>query len=183
MPAKRSLLLAAAALALFAQPTLAQGDTPPGPDANAALVAGIRLAPPSERADLVKAALAANPRSAPALVAALITAFPGEAAAYTKLVVDALLATDLPADIKGATLAEVARNAVQAALQIPPAAVADLLATVNEVKAALAGVPPSFLEYVAAHTTPLTRLPETVLLANTTGGTLPTQTILSDDTL
>lgn len=147
-----------------------------------ALVAAIKQAPAEERAGLVEAALAATPGLAPALIEALISAFPREAEAYTKLVLDSILGADLPSEAKGALLTEIGRKAVQAALQIPPTSVDNLLATINGVKAVLAAIPPEFRDFVAAYTLPLTRLPETLLIINPGDG-LPTQTILSDDTL
>lgn len=149
-----------------------------------AFVASLRGVSAEERQALILTFLANNPNLAPSLVEALIATFPGDASTLTANVVDSLLSLNLPNNTTSDLLTEVARRAVQAALQIPETAVPDRLATINDVKAALANVPPDFTPFVAAYITPLTRLPESPLTAGGLISTedLPTQVIVSDDT-
>jgi hypothetical protein len=182
---RSSFLLAAALVAAPVATTLAQ--TPP---AVTTTLAAVRNAPADQHAVLIRNAVAADPRIAPDLVAALIAAFPAQAAEYTTLVAQALIAQEtLSIDERGAILTDVARSAVDAALAIPPAAVEDLLATVNSVKTALAALPPEFLPFVADYLELLESLPDREVggTGSPSGddsllSTPRTQTILSKDT-
>jgi hypothetical protein len=147
---------------------------------------------PADREKLVQDAIAADPESAPQLVEALIAAFPAEAPTLTGVVVNSLIAMNIPTEAKATILTAVAQSAVNAALSIPTTAVPSLINTVNDVKAALAnvGADPVLAAAVAAYTTPLTQLPP----RTDTGGSLtneekktddisnpPTKDIVSDD--
>lgn len=157
----------------------------------------IIAAAPSDREELIEAAIAANPESAAALVDALIRALPAEAPTLTAYVVQSVLALpSIDTAAKSTILTQVASNAEAAALQIPPTAVPDIVATVNAVKDALANVPETFTPAVQNYITPITappatpdstQLPATQPPANNdnpplNNDPLPTQTIVSDDT-
>lgn len=157
-----------------------------------AVVEAARKATPADREKLIQAAIAADPDSAPQLVEALIAAFPAESPAMTSIVVNSLIALNLPTEAKATILTAVAQSAVNAALSIPTTAVPSLINTVNDVKAALAnvGTDPALAAAVAAYTTPLTQLPARTDTGGQTGNeekktddisNPPTKDIVSDD--
>jgi hypothetical protein len=139
------------------------------------LIAQIRQAAPANRQKLIETAIANNPAIASGLGAALITNFPADAATMTKIVVDSVIGLGISNTAKSEILLSLAQAAVQAALQIPPSSVTDLIVTVNGVKDALANVPPEFKPSVAAYIIPIAGN-----LDNTDTKTKP---IVSSDTL
>jgi len=200
MKSLSALLLGAAlvspvlSVAVQAQPTPAPTSAPaPSSETQVAttvpeLIAQLKAANPADRKAIIEAAVARNPNLAGPLSGALVTNFPADAAAFTKVVVDAVVALKIDTAAKSDILVKIAQTAVVSALQLPPNSVTDLVATVNGVKDALANVPAEFKPAVAAYVTPVGTLSDIKFqlqnLQNVIGNLLnPTSGIVSGSSL